>query len=294
MRRGVGFLRLGPAVLLAAALLLMMMPGWASAEIPVDPEAEILDLDSLGLRVTDPAEVISALERMPKAKEVRMYDSPMATADMEALFDRYYPDVFFGFTVRIGPHEIRTDRTAFSTLHLAGRMEGDERHTSEELRPIRMCTKLKALDLGHNYLTDVEFLKWMPDLEVLIISPNYGLTDISPIANCKKLVYLECFNTPITDLTPLSGLTELRDLNLTRDAKVRDISPLYDLPKLERVWWGSMNKVESDQRKIMRERHRGCKFVSVYDPTSGGWRKHSHFTELHAFFRTGVYVPFSQ
>ena len=173
-------------------------------------------------------------------------------------------------------------------------MEGDERHTSDELRPLRMCVRLRALDLGHNYLTDVEFLKWLTELEVLIISPNYGLTDISPIASCKKLVYLECFNTPITDLSPLEGLMELRDLNLTRDAKVRDISPLYELPKLERVWWGSMNKVSGDQRKIMREKHRGCKFVSVYDPTSGGWRKHSHFTELHAFFRTGEYVPFSK
>ncbi|MBQ8074129.1 MAG: leucine-rich repeat domain-containing protein [Clostridia bacterium] len=278
------------ALLLAAVLTLPS----AGAEIPVNPETEVLDLDGAGLRVTDPAEIIAALEGMPKVREVRMYDSPMATADMEALFDRYYPDVFFGFTLRIGPHEIRTDQTAFSTLHLAGKMKGDERHNSEELFPLRMCTRMRALDLGHNYLTDVNFLKWMPDLEVLIISPNYGLKDISPIAGCKKLVYLECFNTPITDLSPLAELKELRDLNLTRDNLVTDISPLYELPKLERVWWGSMNHVPSDQRKIMREKHRGCKFVMVYDPTSGGWRNHSHFKELHAFFRTGVYVPFSQ
>ena len=294
MRIGPGPGRLLAAAILLAALLLPWGTVSAGAEIPADPEAEVLDLDAMGLQVTDPAKIISALEGMPKVREVRMYDSPMATGNMEALFDRYYPDIFFGFTLQIGPHTVRTDQTAFSTLHLAGKMEGDERHTSEELFPIRMCTRLKALDLGHNYLTDISFLNTLTELEVLIISPNYGLKDISPIANCTKLVYLECFNTPITDLSPLAGLTKLRDLNLTRDAQVRDISPLYELPNLERVWWGSMNKVRTDQRKIMREKHRHCKFVSVYDPTSGGWRKHSHFTELHAFFRTGVYIPFSE
>ena len=259
-----------------------------------DPETETLDLDAAGLLLTDADALSAVIDLMPKLREVRMYDSPMATEDMEKLFDRYYPRVFFGFTLRIGPHEIRTDQTAFSTLHLVGKMKGDERHTSEELFPIRMCTRLKALDLGHNYLTDIGFLNTLTELEVLIISPNYGLKDIGPVANCNKLVYLECFNTPITDLSPLAGLTELRDLNLTRDAQIRDISPLYELQKLERVWWGSMNKVRTDQRKIMREKHRDCKFVSVYDPTGGGWRRHSHFTELHTFFRTGVYVPFSE
>ena len=262
--------------------------------MPLDPKAEILDLDSAGIQITDRQELAEVIDRMPNLKEVRMFDSGMTTEDQEWLFDRYYPRVFFGFTVKIGPHVIRTDQTAFSTLHLAGDMKGDERHTSEELYPIRMCTKLRALDLGHNYLTDISFLNWLPDLEVLIISPNYGLEDISPVANCRKLVYLECFNTPITDLSPLEGLTELRDLNLTRDGKVTDLSPLYELPKLERFWWGHMDKVPNEQRKIMREKHKGCKFVMVYNPTEGGWRNHSHFRELHSFFRTGVYIPFSK
>ncbi len=260
----------------------------------LDPDAEILDLDAAGIQMTDRQELAEVIDRMPRLKEVRMFSSPMATEDMEWLFDRYYPDIFFGFTLHIGPHVIRTDQTAFSTLHLAGEMKGDERHTSEELFPLRMCTRLKALDLGHNYLTDLSLLNWLPDIEVLIISPNYGLEDISPVANCKNLVYLECFHTPITDLSPLAGLTKLRDLNLTRDGMVPDLSPLYELPNLERFWWGHMDKIPNDQKKIMREKHKGCKFVMVYDPTDGGWRNHSHYKELHSFFRTGEYIPFSK
>ena len=266
----------------------------AQAGLPTVSADGVLDLDAAGMSLTDPKAVEELIAQHPEAKEIRMFDSPMATADMEKLFDRYSPEIFFGFTIQIGPHIIRTDQTAFSTLHMSGETKEDPRHTSEELFPLRMCTRLKALDLGHNYLTDLSLLKWMPELEVLIISPNYGLKDIGPVANCKRLVYLECFNTPITDLSPLAGLKYLRDLNLTRDTEVKDLSPLYDLPNLERFWWGRMNGVPQEQKKIMREKHPGCRFKSVYDPTDGGWRRHSHFRELHSFFRTGVYVPFSE
>ena len=282
------------ALMCAACLACAAAEGPDIIGMALDPTAEVLDLDAAGIQITDPKELAEVLDQMPELKEVRMFDSPMATEDMEWLFDRYYPRIFFGFTLHIDPHVIRTDQTAFSTLHYSSPTKDDPRHTSEELYPLRMCTKLKALDLGHNYLTDLNFLNYLPDIEVLIISPNYGLEDISPVANCKNLVYLECFNTPITDLSPLAGLTKLRDLNLTRDAQVTDLSPLYDLPNLERCWWGHMNGVPAEQKKTMREKHPGCKFVSVADPTSGGWRKHSHFDELHSFFRTGEYIPFSK
>lgn len=283
-------------LLLAAAVLLGCA---ACAEeitvcgLPVSADTRILDFDAAGIDMTDADALAEALDKYPEIEEIRMFDSTLPQADMERLFDSY-PDVFFGFTIRLAVHEIRTDATAFSTLHYASPKDDDPRHTSEELYVLRMCTKLQALDLGHNYLTDLNFLYFMPDLEVLIVSPNYGLTDISPIAACPKLVYLECFNCPITDLSPLAGLKDLRDLNLTRCGQVTDLSPLYDLPKLERFWWGSMGKVPNDQRKIMREKHPDCLFKNGYDPTGDGWRNHPHYKEQFEFFRTGVYVPFAE
>lgn len=286
--------------LLAAMLALLFVQAASLAEAEsvlsgfrIDPEAEILDLDAAGIRSVDREDLAELIDSLPNLKEVRLFDAKMPTEDQEWLFDRYYPNIFFGFTIHIGPHAIRTDQTAFSTLHYSSPTKDDPRHTSEELFALRMCTRLQALDLGHNYLTDLNLLYWMPDMEVLIISPNYGLEDISPIANCKKLVYLECFHTPITDLSPLAGCTQLRDLNITRDGLITDISPIIDLPNLERVWWGYVFKFPASQRKEMREKHKGCRFSTVYDPTSGGWRHHNHFKELYAFFRTGIYVPFS-
>ena len=280
-------------------LLCVCLPAFACGEtidvlgLQADTDATVLDFDAAGIDVTDAQALASCLDQLPQLTDVLMFDSTMAQEDMEWLFDSY-PQIFFGFTLHLSVHTIRTDVTAFSTLHMASPTKDDPRHTSEELSILRMCKKLKALDIGHNTLTDLNFLYDLPDIEVLIISPNYGLTDISPIATCTNLVYLECFNTPITDLSPLSGLTKLRDLNLTRCSQVTDLSPLYELPNLERFWWGHMNGITNDQRKIMREKHPNCKFVSVYDPTSGGWRNHPHQKEQAAFFRTGVYVPFAE
>lgn len=286
-------------ILLAA--LLGLCVGAAAAEDTVDAfglqvptDTAVLDFDAAGINVTDAEALIGVIDQLPALTDVLMFDSTMDQSDMEMLFDRYYPRIFFGFTLHLAVHTIRTDVTAFSTLHMSSPTKDDPRHTSEELYILRMCTKLKALDIGHNTLTDLNFLYFLPGIEVLIISPNYGLTDISPVANCKDLVYLECFNTPITDLSPLSGLTKLRDLNLTRDDKVTDLSPLYGLPALERFWWGRMNGVSNEQKLTMSGSHPNCRFVSVYNPTEGGWRNHPHQREQQAFFRTGVYVPFAE
>ena len=299
--------RLLPVLLMFVLLLSAFVPAMAEQaaddeavtdEIPfgdllISPDTEILDFDEKGIQVTDAKALAEVLDRLPNLKEVRMFDSPMAVDDMGWLFDRYYPQVFFGFTFNIGPHVIRTDRTAFSTMHHSSETKEDKFHTDEEVYPIRMCTRMKALDLGHNKLTNLNFLNWMPEIEVLIVTPNRQLTDIGPIANCKNLVYLEAFNIPITDLSPLAGCTKLRDLNITRDGQIRDFSPLYDLPNLERVWWGA-TKITKAQQKEMRERHKGCLFKMVYDPTDGGWRSNYRFREMRAFFNTGVYVPFSK
>lgn len=260
-------------------------------EVPAD--TTVLDFDAAGVNVTDPDALLEALALLPRVTDVLMYDSTMAQEDMEKVFDARR-DLFFGFTLHLAVHTIRTDVTAFSTLHMKNPTKDDPRHTSEELSILRMCKKLKALDIGHNTLTNLDFLWDLPDIEVLIISPNYGLTDISPVANLKNLVYLECFNTPITDISALAGLTKLRDLNLTRCNLVEDLSPLYDLPNLERFWWGVMSKVTNEQRKEMRARHPDCRFVAVSDPTEGGWRNHPHQKEQMAFFRSGEYVPFAE
>ena len=81
---------------------------------------------------------------------------------------------------------------------------------------LKYCTDVKYLDLGHNeILTDISFVRGMPDLEVAIFAIN-NISDAGPLADCTKLEYLEINSTNITDLTPLSNLTGLHHLNIGR------------------------------------------------------------------------------
>lgn len=271
---------------LLLVICLLLCPLLAVAE-----ETSVLDLDAAGLCLSTGAEVESYLSQNPDVQEVLLYNSTLPREDMERLFDTY-PQVFFGFTIRFATHTVRTDATAFSTLHWANITDPRDRyHTSDELSILRLCTRLKALDLGHNKLTDLSFLSGLTDLRVLILSPNYSLRDLSPLAQLTKLEYLEAFSTDATEVTALAGLTELRDLNLSCSDMLRDITCLYGLPKLERFWCGE-TPIPAAQQRAMEESHPDCLCVWRGQPTTGGWRKHPRYDVIQQMFSGSQYIPF--
>lgn len=72
---------------------------------------------------------------------------------------------------------------------------------------LQYCTKVKYLDLGHNdELPSIDFVRNMPELEVLIIAMT-AVRDISPLESCPKLEYLELNSTNIADISPLKNST---------------------------------------------------------------------------------------
>ena len=102
--------------LLAAMLALLFAQAASLAEagsglsgFRIDPEAEILVLDAAGIRTVDREDLAELIDSLPNLKEVDLFDAEMPTEDQEWLFERYYPNIFFGFTIHIGPHAIRTD-----------------------------------------------------------------------------------------------------------------------------------------------------------------------------------------
>ncbi len=255
-----------------------------------DSEASVLDLDEAGILVSNINELKALLEKMPNLSEVRMYNSRLTLTQMNELFDGY-PDIFFGWTLKLYTHEVRTDATAFSTLHGHTGKEGDPFHTTKELRMLRFCKKMIALDVGHNSLTSLEFLREMPQLKVLILGANYYIESLDPLAALTELEYLELFSANVRDVTPLSGLTKLRDLNLTYNWALRDISSLYGLPSLERFWCG-YTAVPQNQRDAMEAAHPNCEFDWTNMPTEGTWRVNPHYDAIFQMFHDGKYVPF--
>ncbi len=143
---------------------------------------------------------------------------------------------------------------------------------------LKYCTDVKYLDLGHALMTHVDFLAYMPKLEVAILAISW-VEDIGPIANCPNLEYLELFSTRVMDFTPLASCTHLQHLNISHSWNAnnetigpRDISPLYDLPELKRFYC-TMSYVPEEQQQIMQERHPDCECNFKWeDPAEGPWR----------------------
>jgi hypothetical protein len=145
---------------------------------------------------------------------------------------------------------------------------------------LKYCTKVKYLDLGHNnYLDTIEFCRYMPELEVLIVGMTF-VEDYSPLAYCPKLEYVEAMTTRLHDLTPFENLHNLRHLNICYNFAVTDISPLYGL-ELERLWIGQHDPVPPAQVEKYRELHPNCIINDTTpDPTEEYWRFAEHGDEM--------------
>ena len=188
---------------------------------------------------------------------------------MVEIRDRY-PDVDVVWRVRIGrDYATRTDETR---LVISNPDRGGDLDTPESIEGLYYCTKLKYLDMGHNYkLSDISFVKNMPDLEVLIIAMT-NIKDISPLAECPNLNYLEYQTSSACDLRPLSGLKNLKDLNICMNLELRDIRPIMDLD-LDRLYIGCYVPIPREQIETFKSLHPNCIVnTTTDDPTNEGWR----------------------
>ncbi len=137
---------------------------------------------------------------------------------------------------------------------------------------LRYCEDVKYIDMGHNdTLTDLSFIGYMPNLEILIAS-GCSVKELSGFENCKKLEWLELANCSyLTDISALAGCESLRFLNISY-TKVTDLMPLDGLP-LERFVCKRPH-VSSEEQEIFSSIHEGCiiRFYDNYPVYGYGWR----------------------
>ena len=126
--------------------------------------------------------------------------------------------------------------------------------------------------MGHNEtLSDLSFVGYMPDLEILIVS-GCSVKDLSGFENCKKLEFLElAYCGFLEDLTPLADCESLKYLNVSY-TKVSNLQPLDGLP-LERFYC-IHSRVGAEEQKIFQEIHDTCwtHFYAGDNPYGIGWR----------------------
>lgn len=138
---------------------------------------------------------------------------------------------------------------------------------------LKYCTETKYVDFGHDHMiTHVDFLAYMPNLEVAILALT-NVSDISGLANCPKLEYLEIFTSQVSDLSPLANCTELKHLNIAKLPGVQDLSPLFGLKKLERLRVLNYLYLPFDQLEEFKKHVPTCEILDKdWDETDGGWR----------------------
>jgi Leucine-rich repeat (LRR) protein len=254
-----------------------------------DPNATLVDLGDT--KVEDFEALTALLDQLPKVETVNLYASHVPREQMANLTARY-PQVFFGFTLRVAEHIIRTDQTAFSTLH----NNKSPMHSSQDFDVLRYCTRLQALDLGHNSLTDLSFLENLTEIKVLILAANQ-ISDISPLKNLTQLEYAELFKNKITDITPLENMSRMLDLNLCFN-NIKDYTTLEKLDSLERLWLYNSNNysnndpVKPDVIARLKAALPNCHIDTASYSTLGGWREHPRYFTIFEIFKTSVYQPF--
>lgn len=257
--------------------------------IETDNYAETLDFS--GAQIDSFDAFSDALNRFPKLTRLLMHDCSLTDEQLAALSDRY-PGVKVVWTVHMKRWTVSTDAVAFSTMQSG---LSTNRLRTEDVRALRFCRDLIALDLGHNDVDDLSWITDLKNLQVLILADNRNLRDITPLGTLKKLKYLELFLTGVKDISPLSELEELLDVNLFI-TRVTDLSPLLSCRKLERIWIGEQVAGKCDKESVQRllNAFPNAEFDLVSaGSTKRGWREHPRYYAFVEMFKTNEPVdPF--
>ena len=146
--------------------------------------------------------------------------------------------------------------------------------TNDTCGPMKYLEDVKYMDIGHNeFLSDLSFVSYMPELEVLIASES-GVVDLTGFDNCKKLTWLElayCYK--LENIDALAGCDGLKYLNISY-SKVTSLEALDSLP-LERFVY-LKPKVNKDEQNTFLTIHPKAECITVFygysQPYGYGWR----------------------
>lgn len=250
---------------------------------------EEIDLDNSTANVSlNDLEILIRL--VPGVRKIRLTQHRnLSNKEMIPMLEKY-PDIEFVWLINLAhAYTLSSDATAYSTM--AG-VNNPKKLKSSDLEVLKYAPNLKALDLGHQAITSLDFLEGL-DLELLILAHN-KITDISVLATMPHLQYAELFMNQITDVSPLAACTELLDLNLTTN-HIADLSPLDACTKLERLWSSKNKELTEEAKQHFIETHPDCtaNFTNPHD-TADGWRNHPRYKHYVPCLKNHVWIPFSE
>ena len=207
---------------------------------------ESVELNRVNIGNEGEETIRQALDIMPHCTYMKLDDCGIDSEVMASIREDY-PDTKVVWRIFFGKFNCLTDA---EMLRLTNGLK--DQHVGELI----YCNDVKYLDVGHNEpLTDISFIKYMPKLEICILSGSL-VEDLSVFENHQNIEFLEmCFCGAVKDLSPLKNCPNLKFLNISY-TKVRDLKDVYDIP-LERFNC-MQNKIPEDQQIKFNELHPNC------------------------------------
>ena len=229
------------------------------------------ELDLSGGKITDLETLQQQLTYFPEAELVFLGECGLDNdklADLRAQVRDQYKLVW---TVSCGSKlKTRTDATTFMPVR-----EYVYYFNDEEAYNLRYCEDMVCIDIGHMSIHNIDFVKFMPNLEYLILA-HTQVQYIEPISTCKKLKFLELDWSPIRDLTPLKSCTALEDLNLGNT--YADFAPVGEMTWLKNLW---MVGCSSGARYRMTQALPDTKVMVTGAATvANGWRELDNYYKM--------------
>ncbi len=151
---------------------------------------------------------------------------------------------------------------------------------------MKYLTDVVYMDIGHNeYLTDISFLTYMPNLKLLILSGGL-MNDLSPLSGNTNLEFLElCFMSRIEDLSPLASCTGLKYLNVG-GTRTNSLAGIMDLP-LERFVCLEAARIPQADKDAFIAAHPDCLVVTEgKQPYGYGWRYEDDGLTFNEYYAT--------
>lgn len=238
-------------------------------------------LDFSRCRISNYELFVEQMALFPYLTRVELYNSNLTNQQMEGLMQRY-PNVKFVWTINLANYwKVKTDQVAFTTN------KGDGPNLrNADVAQLKYCTDMVALDIGHNWVSDISFVEYMPNLRILILVDNW-ISDLSPIAKCKDLVYLETFVNPIKDVSALTNLVNLIDINISYN-RFTDITPILNKPRVERLFVTHCGLTREQLKQLEEEYPNAQIEYTVKQSIDAGWRKVDRYKAMRQMFKTNT------
>ena len=193
------------------------------------------ELELSNIKNIDVTDFDLVTKAMPDLEKVVMCDCGIPDETMDEL-NHKYEGVRFVWTVYVTKYyPLRTDRTYFCGSDRPNAGYVAVSLNDEEIQPLKYCTDIVAMDLGHMHFTRLDFVKDMKQLKYLVISCGM-IHDISAVSELESLYWLEMFNNDIKDISPILECKNLRYLNIGSCTGF-DRSPVFEMDFLDYLWY---------------------------------------------------------